>query len=136
MNVMRAGLDTGYGHIGLRPLPAHLGLGKHSLGHSYPRVDSRVSFHAAASLFALTMLAACASTTPAVRTEIVEVATPVPVACVAAKDIPNEPGRLGKLPLDARAALDLTAAKLIEVRLYGRTLAALLIACAQEDIAR
>ncbi len=130
MNVMRAGLDTGYGHIGLRPLPAHLGLGKHSLGHSYPRVDSRVSFHAAASLFALTMLAACASA-PAVRTEIIEADRPIPVACVAVRDIPNEPGNLGKLPLDARAALDLTAAKLIEVRLYGRTLAALLKGCTE-----
>lgn len=79
---------------------------------------------------ALYSLAACAST-PAVRTETVEVATPIPVACVAAKDIPNEPALIGKLPTDARAALDLTAAKLIEVRLYGRTLAALLKGCTE-----
>lgn len=71
----------------------------------------------------------CASTTPAVRTEIAEADRPVPIACVSESQIPPAPALIGRLPDDARAALDLTAAKLIEVRLYGRTLAGLLKAC-------
>jgi hypothetical protein len=127
---MQAGLDTGS-----QPFVLRLSARQAAPGSADLTTRNRVSFHAAASLIAFITLAAC-QTTPAVRTEIVEVATPIPVACVERSQIPAAPALMGKLPTDARAALDLTAAKLIEVRLYGRTLAALLVACAQEDIAR
>jgi len=64
-----------------------------------------------------------------VRTVRVEV--PVPVACVAAADVPERPGPLPPRPEDARQALDLAVAKVLEWVGYGEKADAVLAACTE-----
>ena len=62
---------------------------------------------------------------PAVRVETVEVPTPVP--CVDREDIPAEPPMVGdELTGNAVADLGVVAANAIELRIWGRTLLALI----------
>lgn len=64
-------------------------------------------------LIAVLLLAGCASPEPGIRVETVTVN--VPVACVDPADVPARPAPLAKRPDDARPALDLALAKLIEL---------------------
>lgn len=82
------------------------------------------------SVALLLILAACSTTKPAVRIETVTVEKPVAVSCVKRDQIPNEPAATGILPPDARQAADLLAAKLIEVRNWGRRLFGIATGCA------
>lgn len=66
-----------------------------------------------AIILAPLLLAGCATSTPAVRVETVRVN--VPVACVSPADIPVRPAALPPRPTDARAALDIALAKLVEL---------------------
>lgn len=76
-------------------------------------------------------LASCAGT-PAIKTQIVEKRIPVPVACIDKARIPTQPALLGVLPPDARQAADALAAKAKELRGWGQSLSALLLACAAD----
>lgn len=67
----------------------------------------------AAVLIAALLVTGCAGREPAVRVETVRVL--VPVACVEPADVPAQPAPLGKRPADARAALDIALAKLVEL---------------------
>lgn len=58
-------------------------------------------------------LAGCSTPDPGIRVETVRVN--VPVACVDRADLPAVPDRLAARPSDARAALDLAVAKLVEL---------------------
>lgn len=64
-------------------------------------------------ILAALAIAGCAGREPAVRVEIQRVN--VPVACVDPADVPARPAPLAKRPADARSALDLALAKLIEL---------------------
>lgn len=78
---------------------------------------------------AMMALAACATTTPCVpsiQTQTVNV--PVPTACINASDIPAEPGTV-TLTGDARNDDALLAAKLAAVRVWGRSLVAMIGPC-------
>lgn len=66
-----------------------------------------------ALLAAALALAGCSHSEPAVRVETIRVN--VPVACVDRADIPAKPAPLGARPADARSALDLALAKLVEL---------------------
>ncbi len=79
------------------------------------------------TLLPILLLAACA--TPAVRVETVKVNIPVPVACVDKSKVPAEPSPVGTLDRDARRAADTLAAKVLELRGYGRKLVALIGPC-------
>ena len=79
------------------------------------------------TLLPILLLVGCA--TPAIRTETVTVKVPVPVACVDKSKIPDEPARTGALDRDARRAADTLAAKVLELRGYGRELVALIGPC-------
>ena len=59
----------------------------------------------------------------------VPVRMPVPVACVAREDIPPEVGVAGTLPTDARAAADILAGKVLELRATDRILRLLVDGC-------
>lgn len=73
-------------------------------------------------------LAACAHTPEGPR--IVEI--PVPVACVAKDKLPSEPALIAPgLTGDAVHDLDLVAASNIQLRGWGRSLYAALVACAK-----
>lgn len=88
------------------------------------RVSSRVS------LAALILLSACASK-PAIEVRTVRVEVPVPIPCVVAADIPERPGPLPPRPADARQALDLAVAKVLEWVGYGEKADAVLRGCAE-----
>lgn len=84
-------------------------------------------------------VAGCAHNEPAVRVEVQRVN--VPVACVDQADVPARPAPLGARPSDARAALDVAVAKLVELLgpkldgaggYVGRS-SALLTACAKKN---
>lgn len=68
---------------------------------------------AAISVLAALTLAGCAHSDPTVRVEVVRVN--VPVACVSPADVPAKPAAVGPRPSDARAALDIALAKLVEL---------------------
>lgn len=91
------------------------------------KCDLRPYGHAAAAA-SLILLSACASK-PAIEVRTVEVLKPVPVACVAAVDIPERPGPLPPRPEDARQALDLAVAKVLEWQGYGERASAVLAGC-------
>ena len=78
-------------------------------------------------LLPLLLLSACA--TPAVRVETQIVKVPTPVACVDRSKMPSEPAPTGALDRDARKAADTLAAKVLELRGYGRELVALITPC-------
>ncbi len=79
-------------------------------------------------LMPLILLAGCA-TAPAPKIETQVVKEPVPVRCVDPAKVPVEPAKTGALPSDARAAADTLAAKVLELRGYGRELIALIGPC-------
>jgi len=58
------------------------------------------------------LLAGCASQQPAIEVRTVEVR--VPVSCLDRSDVPAPPAALPPLPNDARTALDVAVAKLVE----------------------
>lgn len=87
------------------------------------------SFRAAAAA-SLILLSACASK-PAIEVRTVRVEVPVPVACIAAADVPVRPGPLPPRPEDARQALDLAVAKVLEWVGYGEKADAVLRVCAE-----
>ena len=60
-----------------------------------------------------------------------EVRVPLAVPCLDPRDVPVEVAPAGLLPSDARAAADLLAAKVLELRGTDRELRALLRGCAQ-----
>lgn len=64
-------------------------------------------------ILAALAVAGCGRTVEAVRVETVRVN--VPVACVDPADVPARPAPLGARPADARAALDIALAKLVEL---------------------
>lgn len=82
------------------------------------------------ALILLVLLAGCASATPAVRVETVEVPVIRVEKCVAASDIPARPAALPPRPEDIRAALDLAYAKVLEWVGYGERAEAVLQGCA------
>lgn len=115
---MQAGLDTDFrAHSGCDPalFPAR------SLG------ELCTSFRAAAAA-SLILLSACASK-PAIEVRTVRVEVPVPVACVAVADVPVRPGPLPPRPEDARQALDLAVAKILEYFGYADKADAVLRGC-------
>lgn len=65
------------------------------------------------AVIAALALAGCAHREPAVRVETVRVN--VPVACIDPADVPDRPAPLGRRPADARPALDVALAKLVEL---------------------
>lgn len=74
-------------------------------------------------------LAACATQTPTIPPiQIQRVEVPVPAACINASDVPPEPGTV-TLTGDARNDDALLAAKLAAVRVWGRTLVAMIEPC-------
>lgn len=75
------------------------------------------------------LLAGCATTSPGIKVQRVEV--PVPQPCVARADLPPEPAPVGdKLTGNAAADALLLGQSAIELRLWGRGLFAALEACA------
>ncbi len=64
------------------------------------------------ALILILALAGCAHPPPAVRVEVQRVN--IPVACIDREDIPSVPRPLPPRPVDARAALDIAMAKLVE----------------------
>ncbi len=120
---LRAGLDTCWGSLIAVHEASHASVG---LLNSSPR---RTSFRAAAAA-SLILLSACASK-PAIEVRTVRVEVPVPVACVAAADVPERPGPLPPRPEDARQALDLAVAKVLEWIGYGEKADAVLRGCAE-----
>jgi len=84
------------------------------------------------TLAAALLLAGCATTRepPAVQVRTAEVKVPVPVACVDAKAVPEEPAKVGdKLNGQAAHDLDLVSASAITLRQWGRELRALVTPC-------
>ena len=82
----------------------------------------------------ITLLNACAAPHAAVpslnvQTQTVYVDRPVP--CVQAADVPAPPAALPPRPADARAALDIALAKVIEWTGYGEKADPLLRSCAK-----
>jgi hypothetical protein len=77
------------------------------------------------------LAAACETTQPGVEVRTVQV--PVPQPCLAADEIPAEPGTVSHL-LTGVAAHDLTvvAASALELRAWGQEMAAALKACAAQ----
>lgn len=94
-----------------------------------PSAVERTSFRAAAAA-SLILLSACASK-PAIEVRTVRVEVPVPVACVAIADVPERPGPLPPRPEDARQALDLAMAKILEYFGYADKADAVLRGCAE-----
>jgi hypothetical protein len=65
-----------------------------------------------------------------VQIRTVEVKVPVPTACIDAKDVPNEPAKVGdRLNGQAARDLDITAGSAILLRQWGRELRALITPC-------
>lgn len=116
---MQAGLDTG---------SAFTGALLNRIAPGPTSISACTSFRAAASA-SLILLSACASK-PAIEVRTVRVEVPVPVACVAAADVPERPGPLPPRPEDARQALDLAVAKVLEWVGYGERADAVLAGCA------
>lgn len=93
-------------------------------------------------ILAALLVAGCTHREPAVRVEVQRVN--VPVACVDPGDVPVKPAPLARRPADARPALDLAVAKLVELlgpRLNGAggyvgRADALLRGCAQKKNAQ
>lgn len=82
-----------------------------------------------AVVFLLMPLSACCTPAPCVpKVEVQRVEVPVPVACINAKDIPAEPGPT-KLTGDARNDADLLGAKVSDLRVWGRSLVAMMGPC-------
>ena len=81
------------------------------------------------SLAGVVLLAGCA-TVPVPLVETVQVRVPVPVACVAAADIPAPPTKLARpLPDDADKLLSLVLGKLLGWQDYGMQADAILRGC-------
>lgn len=78
---------------------------------------------------ALGTLTACQHTEPAVQIERVEV--PVPVPCVPADQIPDEPETVGdRLTGDASLDLPVIVASNLRLRAWGQEMRTALVACA------
>jgi hypothetical protein len=76
------------------------------------------------------VLASCNHPQPGIRTEIVNV--PVPVPCLPADSIPNEPAQVAdQLTGNAASDLVIVAASALELRAWGITMHSALKACAQ-----
>lgn len=80
-------------------------------------------------------LAGCATDgtpPPAIQVKTVEVRVPVPVPCVDRKDIPAEPARVANR-LTGKAGHDLLIVdqSALELRTWGQTMAAQLVACSR-----
>lgn len=75
------------------------------------------------------VLASCA-TVPPPEPQIVtkDIYVPVPVKCIDPASIPPEPGTVA-LPIDARLAADMAASQAKELRVWGRSLMALIGPC-------
>lgn len=75
------------------------------------------------------LLSACAAQQPCVPSvQVQKEMVPVPTACINASDVPAEPGTV-TLTGDARNDDALLAAKLAAVRVWGRTLVAMIGPC-------
>jgi len=82
---------------------------------------------------ALLALGACQHPQPGIRTEIVNV--PVPVSCLPADSIPDEPAQVGdQLTGNAASDLLIVAASALELRAAVITMRAALLACTQETV--
>lgn len=133
---LRAGLDTCCGLL-LYPTFGFTTSSTRGVRHSqcgkpdatHGSGPCRVSFHTAAAA-SLILLSACASK-PAIEVRTVRVEVPVPVACVAAADVPQRPGPLPPRPEDARQALDQAMAKLLEYFGYADKADAVLRGCVE-----
>lgn len=84
------------------------------------------------AIASLLLLSACNHPQPGIQVQTVEV--PVPQPCLAAEDIPPEPPQVGE-QLTGNAASDLliVAASALELRAWGITMRAALLACAEAD---
>ena len=85
-------------------------------------------------LAAMIALAACAAphaAAPSLNVQTQTVYIDRPVLCVKAADVPPPPAALPPRPADARAALDLALAKVIEWSGYGEKADPLLRACSK-----
>lgn len=83
------------------------------------------------TLAILLALSACASVPCPPPKEVIRVEkVPVAVACIDPAAIPPEPGAV-QLPLDARLAADLAASQAGALRIWGRSLLALIGPCAK-----
>lgn len=81
----------------------------------------------------LILVTACAATPKPCPPSVPQVAAqkepvPVPVACLAASDVPPEPGKT-VLTGDARNDADLLGAKVSDLRAWGRALVAMMVPC-------
>lgn len=78
-------------------------------------------------------LAGCTTTQETVHVRTVDVVQNVPVECIQSADLPNRPEPLPELPADARQALNVALAKLVEwgdpESGYGVRANAILAAC-------
>lgn len=123
---LRAGFDTCSLWVSYLRIAERLVVSVASTGLIYLGTSFRAA--AAASLI---LLSACASK-PAIEVRTVRVEVPVPVACVAAADVPERPGPLPPRPEDARQALDLAVAKVLEWIGYGEKASAIFLVCGPE----
>jgi hypothetical protein len=80
------------------------------------------------ALACVSFLTGCAPNCPPPKIETQVVKEPVAVACIDASAIPAEPGMVA-LPLDARLAADLAASQAKDLRVWGRSLLALIGPC-------
>lgn len=95
----------------------------------FPRLLSTGHFPQFSAAFGL-ILSAC-STAPCVPSvQVQKEMVPVPTACINKADVPAEPGPI-TLTGDARNDDALLAAKLAAVRVWGRTLVAMLGPCSK-----
>jgi PBP1b-binding outer membrane lipoprotein LpoB len=71
-------------------------------------------------IFSALLLAGCATTQPAIRTQIVEKPVIQVEKCVKAKDVPARPRPLNEVkPTDLETALSIALAKISEWTRYG-----------------
>lgn len=98
-------------------------------GDSHPKSGRNASFLTRLGVISFMVIQGACASKPAIEVRTVRVEVPVPVACVAAADVPVRPGPLPPRPEDARQALDLAVAKVLEWVGYGEKADAVLRGC-------